>query len=126
MGLKLLVTIHSVGNTKGMLSTAISTMSPIDTHRRRWRAVSRSELSSRRPVTTARVSTASVFSSTSVLMEHPPLPGLPLHQRQHQHDEEQQYRDRARVAEVVEAERLLVQVVDEHGGRVARPAARED
>src|SRR5688500_17018964 len=59
------------------------------------------------------------------LIEGPPPPHPPLQDRQREHDDEEQQRDGGAVAEVMELERLLVQVVDEHGRRRTRTALRQ-
>src|SRR5258705_8742581 len=90
------VTIHQVGNTNGTASTQSAPYS----------------------VTRAR-------GESLRLMEHPPPPESPLQDGQAEHDHEQQHRQGRSVAEVVELERLLVQVVDEHRRRRAGAALGE-
>src|SRR3954454_12733657 len=68
----------------------------------------------------------SPYSAVLRLMEDPPPPKAPLEQREQKDDREQQHREGRPVAELVELEGLLVQVVDEHRGRRARSALGED
>src|SRR5690349_2323280 len=90
------VSIHQVGNTKGISSTHSSPYSA---------TFMRAEI--------------------SPFMEDEPLAQLPLGQRQQRDDREQQDRQRRAVAEAMELEGLLVQVVHQHGGRHAGPALRQ-
>ncbi|MCY1562314.1 hypothetical protein D9M68_996860 [compost metagenome] len=58
----------------------------------------------------------------SVFIEDDPLAQLPLGESEHCDDDEQQDRQGRAVAEEMELEGLLVEVIDQHGGAHARAA----